>query len=180
MSDDFEKFVTQQFPFRPSGPDWERLREVVEQVEEWKRQGVEAMKPYEDLMDVYAASYLAVQRAGSNMPYIPPGFRVLADKVMQFGANAWLEGFLFGVLFQQYGGTQTEEEAAVLDKALMLQIQTHEMAGYLDAAKETLDKAPVKDRLLFIKAMLGLDPVRELVEELEEADKEARGEGDGD
>jgi hypothetical protein len=104
MSDepeDFETFIRKQFPFRPEGhPDWVKLQKVVAQVEEMKAQGLKAEQTYEKIADVYSLSYLAANRAGMNIPDKPKVTRVEAVEYM---TNGWVEGFLYGVLFDRLG-----------------------------------------------------------------------------
>lgn len=98
---DFEDFVAAQFPFRPDHPDFERLQRVVQIVEKLKADGVDPKVAYETICDVYSLSYLAVNRAGMNVPNKPTITRIEAVDLM---ANGWVEGFLYGVLFARQEG----------------------------------------------------------------------------
>lgn len=102
MPESFEESMRGQFPLRPHHPDFDRMREVVQQVEEWKAEGVKPEVAYARLVDVYSMSYLGVNRAGL---IVRDGKRP-RDQVERMDelANSWCEGFMFGVLFQQYGG----------------------------------------------------------------------------
>lgn len=104
-SGDFEEFVVGQFPFRPHHPDFERLKEVVKQFEAWKADGVAPETAYASIGDIYSISYLAVQRAGMNAVD-----RASAQEILDLMANAWVEGFGHGVVFQQLGGRQLTDD----------------------------------------------------------------------
>jgi hypothetical protein len=94
----FEEHVAGQHPFQPDHPDFERLREVVGHVEAWQRQGIAPEKAYEKFMDLYSVTYLAVNRTRANVP------SQINETRGEFAANSWVEGFLFGLLFQRKGG----------------------------------------------------------------------------
>lgn len=96
MSDDFERFIEQQFPFRPDHPDFERLQQVVAQVEKMKAEGLTPEQAYDKIIDVYSMSYLAINRSGMNIPDEPTVSRM---KAVEYMANGWTEGFLYGVLY---------------------------------------------------------------------------------
>ncbi len=108
MSDELEDFMHGQFPFRPSTKDWQRLQSVVAQMETMKAAGVPAAQAYADIVDVPSVAYLAANRAGMNAPEVKG---VDAAWVVEWMANAWVEGFAYGVLFEREGGHQEESEA---------------------------------------------------------------------
>lgn len=127
MSD--EKFLSEIIDadptfMRPQTPDMERLIDVVTQMEALKRSGVSATQAYEDIVDVFTLSYLAVQRAGLNMDKIKALLAVaiddgvpskkLAPKLLtamhDLAANSWAEGFAYGVTFEREGGHQPNPE----------------------------------------------------------------------
>lgn len=101
MPEDFEDFVAKQFPFRPDHPDFDRLHEVVAKVEKMKADGITPEQAYAEIADIYSLSYLATNRAGMNIPDEP---RVSRMKAVEYMANGWVEGFLYGVLFAREGG----------------------------------------------------------------------------
>lgn len=74
-------------------------------MEKWKATGVDPKVVYEEIVDVYSMSYLAANRAGMNAP---PG-AVSGIEIIDLMANAWAEGFAYGALFQQYGGTRPSD-----------------------------------------------------------------------
>ncbi|HYJ33790.1 MAG TPA: hypothetical protein VE326_11275 [Candidatus Binatia bacterium] len=108
MSDDndFERHLAEQFPFRPSHPDFQRLQEVVKQVEAWKADRVDPEAAYASIADLISVTYMGVQRAGMNLPPASASRK----QVTNYMANAWVEGFLYGVLFQQLGGRQVTDD----------------------------------------------------------------------
>ncbi len=90
---------------RPDGePDWEMLRKVVERVEELKRlHGRDSKKINawyrSQIGDTYSISYLAANRVGLNIPEDP------TPELAELMTNGWVEGFLFGVLFERLRAT---------------------------------------------------------------------------
>lgn len=99
MTDDFNQHVDRQFPLRPSGKDWERLLEVVEELERRKQSGLPATQLVTDICDVYVLAHIARQRVAD----VTEDVRHINNK-----ADLWAEGFQYGVLFQRFGGTANE------------------------------------------------------------------------
>jgi len=102
--DDFEKFLREQLPFRPQHPDFERMAEVTAQMEAWKAAGIPPEEAFAKIVDVYSLSYMGVQRAGLNTPDSFASRRAMVIHV----ADAWTEGFGYGVLFERAGGHREE------------------------------------------------------------------------
>ncbi len=91
-----------EFPFRPSGADWQRLMQVVARNEAMKADPGDVEEQLRDVIDVYTVAFAALQRASEVCGND-------ASRVAQFSAS-WTEGCLFGVLFEQYGGTAGEHD----------------------------------------------------------------------
>ncbi len=108
MSEDsFPEFVRRQFPLRPTHPDFERLVEVVNEVERLKAdKPVDAKKVYDQVVDTVSVSYLAANRMGMNLPDdFPRGLRDhIRREVHEMMTNAWVEGVFFGIKFAELGG----------------------------------------------------------------------------
>ncbi len=98
MSDDFEDFLHQQFPFQPGAdvPDWLLLQEVVAKVEGWKAAGTSPKDVFAEIGDLLAVIYLAANRTKA----VPPPEGSYKERFIH-QTDAWTEGFLFGALFQQ-------------------------------------------------------------------------------
>lgn len=110
---DFNEHVRRQFPLRPDHPDFERLREVVQMVEDLKAARVSAEKSYEGVIDVLSASYMAANRMGMNLPaWIHQLPKEAATEVLDLMTNAWVEGLFFGVEFERRGGHRVGESDA--------------------------------------------------------------------
>ncbi len=75
------------------------MREVIEQVEQWKAEGLKPEEAYAKLMDTYTIAYVATQRGLVDCPD-----DLSRRNVIDYAVNVWMEGFLFGLLFQQRGG----------------------------------------------------------------------------
>ncbi len=131
MTDPFREAMSEH-PMRPTHPDFERLREVVDIIENlkagthgWSKNykleaalremfGVKPDTPnvktiLDRFFDVISAGYLAANRSGINAPAdLVPAARH-ADLV-ELMTNGWMDGFLFGVLFQILGGHRDDPE----------------------------------------------------------------------
>lgn len=103
MSDDHETDAAWAFPFRPSGADWDRLVAVTQNMERRKAAGVgrPADQVLRDVVDVQVLAFIATRRAAA----VHASAR-LRDNL----GDCWGEGFLYGVLFEQAGGTAGEHE----------------------------------------------------------------------
>lgn len=107
-AEEYLKFLLGQHLFRPQHPDFETLRKIVARNEELKDLGVSASTAFDDIADIPSVAYLAAQRCAMTLQTrIEKGEapRLLAREMQQFmidmGSNAWVEGFLFGVLFER-------------------------------------------------------------------------------
>ncbi len=113
---EFPEYVRSQFPLRPSHPDWERLVEVVQIVEKIKADGLSAEAVYNGFVDVYSASYLAINRAGVTLageqPNIPKEPEKLFKLIVEQMSNAWVEGLFFGIYFERLGGHRNEDDGS--------------------------------------------------------------------
>ncbi|HEY6116786.1 MAG TPA: hypothetical protein VI172_12585 [Candidatus Dormibacteraeota bacterium] len=110
---DFNEFIRSQFPLRPDTPDWDRLREVVEIVEDLKARGVPAKEAYADIVDVVTASYMGANRMGMNLPrWVHDLPQDRAVEILELMTNAWVEGLFFGVQFERRGGHRTGPDDA--------------------------------------------------------------------
>lgn len=111
---DFADFARRQFPFQPQHPDWDRLKEVVAVVEKMKADRLPPEEGYKQFVDVYSASYLAVNRGGMTLAgqQLPDAYKD-PEKLFQFiveqMSNAWVEGLFFGIYFQLLGGHRNED-----------------------------------------------------------------------
>lgn len=102
----FEQFVEDQDPLQPSTKDFARLKKVVLQFEKWKRDQVNPTDAFAGIVDVISVAFLATRRAQLNTPNKP----VKGKEAVELFANAWVEGFGHGVLFQKLGGTRQGED----------------------------------------------------------------------
>jgi hypothetical protein len=100
---DFETAVRDQFPFRPTGKDWERLLRVVEDMELRKQQPGSSRDKIAALINPDTLIYMAMQRAAEVFPDDHDPLRFPA-------CDAWSEGWFFGVLFYNLGGTAGQHE----------------------------------------------------------------------
>jgi hypothetical protein len=91
---------------RPTHPDFERLTQVVDWVEDQKLVGRSPDDVYAELMDVVSVAYLAANRCKLDLPRGKMVFA--AREVLDVAANEWMEGFLFGLLFERKGGHRDE------------------------------------------------------------------------
>lgn len=101
----FAEHVRSQFPLRPDHPDFQRLRQVVDRVEEWKAEGLSPEDLYNELMDLYSVLYVAVNRSTADALATEPRAR---QAEVNTRTNSWAEGFLFGMLFAELGGHRDE------------------------------------------------------------------------
>ncbi len=114
MSSSFDEFVRGQFPLRPTHPDFERLREVVDMVEKLKTQtGISTKAVYDAFVDAISAAYMGANRVGVNIPPEvrgPGGRQDVRRTVHDMMTNAWVEGLFFGIQFQLLGGHREDPE----------------------------------------------------------------------
>jgi len=102
--------LRKQFPFRPSGKDFDRLVEVVQEMERRKYSGQPAEVVVADICNVYVLAHTATQRLQEIKASDP-------DRVAM--ADLWGEGFQYGVLFQRAGGTVHEHKPVVSKTTLV-------------------------------------------------------------
>lgn len=104
----FAEHVQRQFPLPPDHPDFQRLRLVVDRVEQWTTQGRSPEAAYGELMDLYSVVYLAVNRSTADALATETRAR---QAEVNTRANSWTEGFLFGMLFAELGGHREPDGA---------------------------------------------------------------------
>ncbi len=113
---EFPEYVRRQFPFRPDHPDWERMVEVVQIVEKMKADGLSASDAYKGFVDVYSASYMAINRSSRTLageqPDLPKEPEKLFQLIVEQMSNAWVEGMFFGIYFERLGGHRDNPESA--------------------------------------------------------------------
>lgn len=106
----FEEHVQRQHPFRPSHPDFELLRQVVDIVEGHKVDRRKAEQVYGQFIDIVSASYVAANRSGMTLQKEGAGIPShLHERIVELMTNAWMEGLFFGVNFQLLGGHRNED-----------------------------------------------------------------------
>jgi hypothetical protein len=101
---DKHESMADQFPHRPQHPDFDRLQRVVAWLEDLKMSGALPEEVYAQYMDMRSVAYVAVNRSAIDTPQDRSVFT--CKNVVEHASNAWMEGFLFGLRFQQF----TEEE----------------------------------------------------------------------
>jgi len=96
-----------QHPLRPSHPDFVRLTEVIQLIEGLRElRGTESrvvQEIYDGFVDTVSASYMGANRSWMNVKGkgVPSH---LHKTVVEMMTNAWVEGMLVGIYFQQLGG----------------------------------------------------------------------------
>lgn len=103
----FKQHLVQQFPFRPDHPDFERLLEVVAEVEAWKAANTPADKAYANFADMPSVVYLASNRSAREAQLALPPEPTFPQTVEKM-TDAWVEGFFIGVMFERRGGKRPE------------------------------------------------------------------------